>query len=50
MVVNVASAERLAEIGAAERALLDGRARPIVLARSRGGLAPSVAPNLPTSA
>jgi len=46
MVVNLVSAERLAEIGPAERALLLDRARPIVLARGRGGLAPSVAPNL----
>jgi hydrogenase maturation protein HypF len=46
MVANVASAERLAEIGPAERGLLMHRARPIVLARSRGTLAPSVAPNL----
>ena len=46
MVANLASAERLAEIGPAERALLCHRARPIVLARSRGVLAPSVAPNL----
>ncbi len=46
MVANLASAERLAELGAAERALLSHRARPIVLARSRGLLAPSVAPNL----
>src|SRR5271166_5325018 len=46
MVVNLASAERLADIGPAERALLLDRARPIVLARGRGGLASSVAPNL----
>ena len=46
MVANLASAERLAEIGPAERALLQHRARPIVVARSRGVLAPSVAPNL----
>ena len=46
MVANLASAERLAEIGLLERALLDGRSRPIVLARSRGAVAPSVAPNL----
>jgi hydrogenase maturation protein HypF len=46
MVANLASAERLAEIGPIERALLADRARPIVLARSRGRLAPSVAPNL----
>ena len=46
MVVNLASAERIAKIGEAERGLLSDRARPIVLARGRGGLAPSVAPNL----
>ena len=46
MVANLASAERLAEIGPLERALLEGRSRPIVLARSRGVEAPSVAPNL----
>jgi hydrogenase maturation protein HypF len=46
MVANLASAERLAEIGPAERAALSHRSRPIVLARSRGRLAPSVAPNL----
>ncbi len=46
MVANLASAERLAEIGPVERALLARRARPIVLAKSRGRLAPSVAPKL----
>ncbi len=46
MVANLASAERLAEIGPAERDLLVHRARPIVLARSRGVVAPSVAPRL----
>ncbi len=46
MVANCATAERLAEIGPPERALLSHRSRPIVLARSRGVLAPSVAPNL----
>ena len=46
MVVNSASAARVAEIGEAERALLESRPRPIVLARSRGVLAPSVAPGL----
>jgi hydrogenase maturation protein HypF len=46
MTTNLASAERLAFIGPAERALLSHRARPIVIARSRGALAPSVAPNL----
>ena len=46
MVLNAASAARVAEIAAAERALLESRPRPIVLARSRGVLAPSVAPGL----
>jgi hydrogenase maturation protein HypF len=46
MVTNLASAERLAMISPAERAALQHRARPIVLARSLGVLAPSVAPNL----
>jgi hydrogenase maturation protein HypF len=46
MVANLASAERFAELGPAERRLLGDRARPIVLARSRGLVAPSVAPNL----
>jgi len=46
MATNVASAARLAELSEAERALLESRARPIVLARSRGALAPSVAPGL----
>ena len=46
MVANLATAGRLAEIGPGERAALSHRSRPIVLARSRGGLAPSVAPNL----
>ncbi len=46
MVANFASAGRLAEIGPIERALLEGLSRPIVLARSRGLVAPSVAPNL----
>ena len=46
MVANLASAERLAFIGAEERAALADRARPIVLAPGRGALAPSVAPNL----
>jgi hydrogenase maturation protein HypF len=46
MVVNPASAERLAEFSPAERALLTHRARPIVLARSRGVVAASVAPAL----
>ena len=46
MVTNLASAERLAEIGPLERALLESRSRPVVLARSKGVLAPNVAPNL----
>jgi hydrogenase maturation protein HypF len=46
MVANIASAERFADIGPAERELLRHRARPIVLARSRGVVAPSLAPNL----
>ncbi len=46
MVTNLASAERLAELGPAERVLLSERSRPIVLARSLGLLAPNVAPNL----
>jgi hydrogenase maturation protein HypF len=46
MVANLASAGRLAVIGPAERSLLAHRARPIVLAHSRGLVAPSVAPNL----
>ena len=46
MVANGATAERLAEISPPERALLTHRSRPIVLARSRGVVAPSVAPNL----
>ncbi len=46
MVANCATAERLAEIGPPERALLTHRSRPIVLARSRGVVAPGVAPGL----
>jgi len=46
MVANLASAALLAEFGEAEAALMESRARPIVLARSRGVLAASVAPNL----
>ena len=46
MVVNVASAERIAEVGEVERAMLTHRAAPIVLMRAKGGLAPSVAPRL----
>lgn len=44
MVANVASAERFVEMGAAERALLEGVARPVVLLRRRDG-----APSLPDS-
>ncbi len=46
MVANLASAGLFAEIGSSERELLQHRSRPIVLARSRERLAPSVAPNL----
>ena len=46
MVVNAASAERIAEVSDGERALLKSRAAPIVLLRAKGGLAPSVAPRL----
>jgi hydrogenase maturation protein HypF len=46
MATNAASAARIAEISEAERALLESRPRPIVLARSRGVLASSVAPGL----
>ena len=46
MVANTASVALLAELGDAEVALMESRARPIVLAKSRGALAPSVAPNL----
>jgi hydrogenase maturation protein HypF len=46
MVANVASAAPLAELSEAEPALLGSHARPIVLAKSRGVLAPSVAPHL----
>ncbi len=46
MVLNVASAERLAHMNEAERALLTSRAAPIVLMKANGRLAPSVAPRL----
>ena len=46
MAANAASAARVAEISEAERALLESPPRPIVLARSRCVLAPSVAPGL----
>lgn len=50
MVADLASAERLAELGAPERALLAAPERPIALVRARpdSGLAPSLAPGLPT--
>ena len=44
MVANAASAERLAEVGAAERALLEGVARPVVLLRRRFPLTPNPSP------
>ncbi|CAO3452982.1 Acylphosphate phosphohydrolase (EC 3.6.1.7) / [NiFe] hydrogenase metallocenter assembly protein HypF [Azospirillum argentinense] len=44
MVANAASAERFVEMEAAERALLEGVARPVVLVRRRNG-----APSLPDS-
>ena len=47
MVANVASAERLAVVGDAERALLEGVARPIMLLRRRDRpLPPATAPDL----
>jgi hydrogenase maturation protein HypF len=46
MVLNTASAESIAELGAVERGLLTNRAAPIVLLRARAGLAPSLAPGL----
>ncbi|MBP2315956.1 carbamoyltransferase HypF [Azospirillum soli] len=48
MVANAASAERFAEVSAAERALLEGAARPIVLLRRRSGcnLPHDIAPDL----
>jgi len=48
MVLNVASAQRLADLCAAERALLRSHARPVVLARARPGLPAAVAGGLPT--
>jgi hydrogenase maturation protein HypF len=46
LVADLAAAERVAHLGDAERALLQSRARPIVLARRRegAGLASAVAP------
>jgi hydrogenase maturation protein HypF len=46
MVANEASAAVIVEMDAEESRLLRDRARPIVVMRSRGGLAPSIAPNL----
>jgi hydrogenase maturation protein HypF len=46
MVANEASIDRIAAPTAAERAVLSGVERPIVLMRRRPGLAPSVAPRL----
>ena len=46
MATNAASAARVAEISEAERGAARIAPRPIVLARSRGVLAPSVAPGL----
>ena len=46
MVANAASAARIAKLSEPERMLLTSRARPIVIARSLGQLAPSVAPRL----
>lgn len=46
MVANIASVDRVAEASAPERDLLTSPQRPIVLLRSRGRLAPSVAPGL----
>lgn len=46
MVANDASVDRIAVPSAAERALLTTPARPIVLMRSRGTLAPSITPRL----
>jgi hydrogenase maturation protein HypF len=46
MVADLATAERLADLTPAEVALLTSPARPIVLARGLGGLAPVVTPDL----
>ncbi|MDA8251161.1 MAG: carbamoyltransferase HypF, partial [Rhodospirillales bacterium] len=46
MLASAASLDRVVAMEAAGRALLAGPARPIVLARHRGTLAPSVAPGL----
>lgn len=46
MVANAASVPLVAEAGPEELALLQSRARPIVVMRTKGGLAPSLAPGL----
>ncbi|MGJ5179249.1 carbamoyltransferase HypF [Bradyrhizobium oligotrophicum] len=46
MVASAAAATDIAELNAAERALLEHVARPIVLVNSRHAVAPSVAPGL----
>jgi len=46
MVASGASLPKIAEVSAAEAALLTSRERPIVLLKSRGTLAPAVAPGL----
>ena len=46
MVASLEAACSIADISKAEQRLLLSRARPIVLVKSRGALAPSVAPNL----
>ncbi|CAL75574.1 carbamoyl phosphate phosphatase [NiFe] Hydrogenase maturation protein [Bradyrhizobium sp. ORS 278] len=46
MLASVEAAGEIADLDAAERGLLEQVARPIVLLRSRGRLAPSVAPGL----
>ena len=46
MVLNEASAERIAEVSDVERAMLTNRAAPIVLMKAKGNLAPAVAPRL----
>ncbi|MGJ4946562.1 carbamoyltransferase HypF [Bradyrhizobium sp. HKCCYLS1011] len=46
MVADAAAVAGIADVDATERALLETVARPIVLLRSRPGLAPSIAPGL----
>lgn len=46
VVADLAGAEAVAELDVAERGLLAHRTRPIVLVKSRGALAPSIAPGL----